>query len=61
MRSSRPASKSLRSAFYHVIAESNELARAFYERRWGSPYQRHTLLGVALLFVIDGEIGVENK
>lgn len=46
---------------YHVIAESEELARAFYERRWGSPFQRHTLLGVALLFVIDGEIGVENK
>ena len=41
---------------YHVLAESEELARAFYEKRWGSKFQRHTLIGIKVLFVIDGEI-----
>ncbi len=46
---------------YHVIADSEEMARALYQARWGSPLQRHMLLGVKVLFVIDAEIKRENN
>jgi hypothetical protein len=41
---------------YHLIAESEELARALYERHYGSKFQRHTLISIKPLFVIDGEV-----
>jgi hypothetical protein len=41
---------------YHIIAESEELARALYQKQWGSEFQRHTLLNVMPLFCIDAEI-----
>lgn len=41
---------------YHIIAVSEELARALYETKWGSPYHRRTFISMKPLFVIDGEI-----
>lgn len=46
---------------YHVIAESEELARELYQRNWGSEFQHHTLLGVKVLFVVDGEVEVGRR
>jgi hypothetical protein len=43
---------------YHVMAESEELAHALYQKRWGSKFQRHTLISIKPLFVLDGEIKV---
>lgn len=45
---------------YHVIAHSEELARALYYKRWGSEFQRHTLISIEPLFVIDGEINTRS-
>ncbi len=45
---------------YHVLAESEDLARALYQTRWGSEFQRHTFIGIKTLFVIDAEIQTEN-
>jgi len=46
---------------YHVIADSDDMAIAFYKRRWGGEFQRHMLVSVKVLFCIDGEIGCENN
>lgn len=46
---------------YHILAESEELARALYHRKWGSEFQRHTLISIKPLFVIDGEISYGHK
>jgi len=46
---------------YHVIADSEELARALCTKRWGSEFLRHTLKSIKLLFVIDGEISIGNN
>lgn len=42
---------------YHVIATSEDLARALFKSLWGSEFQRHTLISIKPLFVIDGELG----
>lgn len=41
---------------YHVIATSEDMARALYKERWGGEFQRYTLIGVKVLFCIDEEI-----
>ncbi len=41
---------------YHIVATSEEFARALYQANWGSKFQRHTLLSIKPLFVLDGEI-----
>lgn len=41
---------------YHIIATSEDLARALFKDRWGSKFQRHTLINIKLLFCIDEEI-----
>ncbi len=41
---------------FHVIANSEDLARALFKTSWGSEFQRHTLQSIKPLFVIDGEI-----
>jgi hypothetical protein len=41
---------------YHIIAESEAFALALYKKQWGSEFQRHTLISIKPLFVIDGEI-----
>lgn len=46
---------------YHVIAHSEDLARAQFNARWGSVYQRHTLTSVKVLFCIDAEITTGNN
>lgn len=46
---------------YHIIADSEELARALYFKRWGSEFQRHTLISIKPLFVIDAEINYRNN
>ena len=45
---------------YHVVADSEDMARAFFKQRWGTEFQRHTLISVKVLFCIDGEINAEN-
>lgn len=46
---------------YHVIATSEDLAVALFKQNWGSPFQRHTLLSVRVLFVIDAEIETGHR
>lgn len=46
---------------YHVLADSEELATALYQKNWGSQYQRHTLISIKPLFVIDGEISTGHE
>jgi hypothetical protein len=41
---------------YHIVAKTEELARALYHKNWGSEFQRHTLISISPLFTIDGEI-----
>lgn len=41
---------------YHIVATSEEFARALYQQKWGSEFQRHTLISIKVLFVLDGEI-----
>ncbi len=45
---------------YHVLAKNDACARALYETNWGSEFQRHTLIAIKPLFVIDGEISNER-
>jgi hypothetical protein len=45
---------------YHVVATSEPLALALYYNRWGSAFQRHTLMTVTPLFVIDEEISTKH-
>lgn len=46
---------------YHVIATSEDLARALFKQRWGGGFQRYTLLDVKPLFVIDEEISTRHN
>jgi hypothetical protein len=46
---------------YHIVAVNEDCARAFYKTRWGSEFQRHTLVSLKPLFVIDGEIEASNR
>jgi hypothetical protein len=46
---------------YHIIAVSEEFARALYQARWGSKFQRHTLISIKPLFVIDAEVSHGNN
>lgn len=46
---------------YHVIATSEDLARALIKEKWGSKSQRHTLIGIKVLFTIDSEISYGHK
>lgn len=41
---------------YHVIAQDEDLARALFKRKWGSEFQRTTMISIKPLFVIDAEI-----
>lgn len=46
---------------YHVIAQDEDLAKALFKRKWGSEFQRTTMLSIKPLFVIDAEIAAENN
>lgn len=46
---------------YHIIAESEALARALYQQQWGSEFQRHTLVSIRPLFCIDAEISAGHS
>lgn len=46
---------------YHVIATSDDLAHALFKEKWGSKFQRHTLIDIRPLFCIDGEINYGHK
>lgn len=46
---------------YHIIATSEDLARALFKEKWGSKFQRHMLANIRVLFCIDGEISYGHK
>lgn len=57
----KTGSTTVMTRVYHIIATSEDMARALFKEKWGSKFQRHTLTNIRVLFCIDGEISYGHR